>query len=225
MGLGSYVAGAAIDAAAKQAEMKRRLKGRTPDQQKVIKYFYGAGGCLSKGLTDEEYDAMLKAKLNSMNIKAKALNKIGLDESQVNEIEPVHFEGYLFDDKNAFALLGKDRTWRSSAYQVSWIFFSDTQVYVYQYTFNMDEDGKKETTEEYFYKDITNFSTASDSVEKEVVDKVSCTGKTTYIRKNVDSNRFALVVPGDKFYCSMEQNDYTERAIQGMKAKLREKKS
>ncbi len=224
MGLGSYVAGAAIDAAAKQAEMKRRLKGRTPEQQKVIKYFYGAGGCLSKGITDAEYDALLKAKLNSMDIKAKALNKIGLDESQVSEIEPVHFEGYLFDDKNAFARLGKDREWRSSAYQVSWIFFSDSQVYVYQYTFNMDEDGKKESTEEYFYKDITNFSTASDSVEKEVVDKVSCTGKTTYIRKSVDTNRFALVVPGDKFYCSMEQNEYTERAIQGMKAKLREKK-
>lgn len=225
MGLGGIVAGAALDAAAKQAEMKRALKGRTPDQQKVIKYFYGAGGCLSKGMTDEEYDAMLKSKIESINIKQKALNKIGLDESQVNEIEPVHFEGFVFDEKKAYARLGKDRVWRSSAYQVSWIFFSDTQVYVYQYTFNMDEDGKKEATEEYFYKDITNFSTASDSVEKEVVDKVSCTGKTTYVRTSVDSNRFALVVPGDKFYCSMEQNSYTESAIQGMKAKLREKKS
>lgn len=225
MGLGGIVAGAALDAAAKQAEMKRALKGRTPDQQKVIKYFYGAGGCLSKGMTDEEYDAMLKSKIESINVKQKALNKIGLDESQVNEIEPVHFEGFVFDEKKAYARLGKDRVWRSSAYQVSWIFFSDTQVYVYQYTFNMDEDGKKEATEEYFYKDITNFSTASDSVEKEVVDKVSCTGKTTYVRTSVDSNRFALVVPGDKFYCSMEQNSYTESAIQGMKAKLREKKS
>lgn len=224
MGIGGYVAGAAIDAAAKQAEMKRALKGRTPEQQKVIKYFYGEGGCLNKGLTDEEYDAMLKAKINSIDIRAKALNKIGLDESQVNEIEPVHFEGFLFDEKKAYARLGRDRVWRSSAYQVSWIFFSDTQVYVYQYTFNMDEDGKKESTEEYFYKDITNFSTASDSVEKEVVDKVSCSGQTTYIRKSVDTDRFALVVPGDKFYCSMEQSDYTERAIQGMKAKLREKK-
>ena len=176
-------------------------------------------------MTDAEYDAMVRAKLNSMDVKKKALAKIGLDESQVNEIEPVHFEGFLFDERNAYALLGKDRVWRSSAYQISWIFFSDTQVYVYQYTFNMDEDGKKEATEEYFYKDITNFSTVSDSVEKEVVDKVSCTGKTTYVRKSVDSNRFALVVPGDKFYCSMEQSDYTERAIQGMKAKLREKKS
>ncbi len=224
MGIGSFVAGAAVDAAAKKAELKRALKGRTPEQQKVIKYFYGDAGCLRKGLSDEEYESMIKAKLSSMNIKQKALNKIGLDESQVNEITPVHFEGYLFDDKKAYARLGKDRYWRSSAYQVSWIFFSDTQVYVYQYTFNMDEDGKKESTEEYFYKDITNFSTSSDSVEKEVVDKVSCTGKTTYVRKNVDTNRFALVVPGDKFYCSMKQSDYTERAIQGMKAKLREKK-
>lgn len=225
MGLGSYAAGAAIDAAAKHEEMKRALQGRTPDQQKVIKYFFGAGGCLNKGLTDEEYDAMLRAKLNSMDIRAKALNKIGLDESQVNEIEPVHFEGYLFDDKKAYALMGKDRLWRSSAYQVTWLFFSDSQVYVYQYTFHMDEDGKKESTEEYFYKDITNFSTSSESVEKEVVDKVSCTGKTTYSRRSVDTDRFALVVPGDKFLCSMEKTEYTERAIQGMKAKLREKKS
>lgn len=125
---------------------------------------------------------------------------------------------------STFNKWGKDRKWRSSAYQISWIFFSDTQVYVYQYTFNMDEDGKKESTEEYFYKDITNFSTSSDTVEKEVLEKVSCKGEATYTRKNVDSNRFAMVVPGDKFYCSMEQSDYTERAIQGMKAKLREKK-
>jgi hypothetical protein len=85
----------------------------------------------------------------------------------------------------------------------------------------MDEDGKKEATEEYFYKDITNFSTSSDTVETPFYDEKS---KTT-ILKNVDSNRFALVVPGDKFYCSMEQTDYTERAIRGMKAMLREKKS
>ncbi len=89
----------------------------------------------------------------------------------------------------------------------------------------MDEDGKKESTEEYFYKDITNFSTSSDTIEKEVLDKINCKGEAVYTRKNVDSNRFAIVVPGDKFYCSMEQSDYTERAIQGMKAKLREKKS
>ncbi len=207
--------------------MIQRMKGRTSEQKKVIKYFYGDGGCLSflsPGLKDEDYDAMVQAQAKSIDFRQKALNKIGLDESQVREIEPVHFEGYWFDEKRTLAKWGKDKVWRSSAYQITWIFFSSSQIYVYQYTFNMDEDGKKESTEEYFYKDITNFSTTSDTIEKYVLDKISCKGEATYARKNVDTNRFAIIVPGDKFYCSMDQNDYTERAIQGMKAKLREKK-
>ncbi|GHU48382.1 hypothetical protein FACS1894200_05330 [Spirochaetia bacterium] len=224
MGLGSMVAGAALSAAAKQAEMKRLLKGRTPDQQNVIKYFFGSGGCLSKGMSDETYESMVMEKAKSIDFKQKALGKIGLDESQVNEVAPVHFEDYLFDDKKAYARRGKDGVWRSSAYQISWIFFSSTQIYVYQYTFNMDEDGKKETTEEYFYKDITNFSTASDTVEKEAPGKTSCTGKTSWVRTTVETNRFQISASGDKFYCSMKQNDYAEKAVQGMKAKLREKK-
>ena len=210
-----------------KSEMNQRMKGRTPEQKKVIKYFYGEGGCLSfisPGLKDEDYEAMVMDVVKSMDFRKKALNKIGLDESQVSEIEPVHFEGYMFDEKKTLAKWGKDKVWRSSAYQVSWLFFSSAQIYVYQYTFNMDEDGKKEATEEYFYKDITNFSTSSDTVEKSVLDKVSCQGEASYARKNVDTNRFSIIVPGDKFYCSMDQNDYTERAIQGMKAKLREKK-
>ena len=207
-----------------QQELNQLMRGRTDEQKKVIKYFAGSGGCLSGTFTDAEYDALVQAKVKSLNSKQRALNKLGLDESEVNEIEPVHFEGYYFDEKKTFAKWGKDRVWRSSAYQISWIFFSSTEVYVYQYTFNMDEDGKKESTEEYFYKDITNFSTSSDTVEKEVLDNVGCNGTATWTRKNIDSNRFALVVPGGKFYCSMEQSDYSERAIQGMKAKLREKK-
>ena len=171
-------------------------------------------------MSDAEYDAMVLSVLNSNDFKQKALNKIGLDEDQVKEIEPVHFEGFQFD-KNSLTKQGDDGKYRSSKYQVSWLFFSATQVYLYQNTFNMDEDGKKESTEEYFYKDITNFSTSADTVETPFYDKK----KNETFLKNVDSNRFALTVPGDKFYCSMEQNDYTERAIQGMKAMLREKKN
>lgn len=207
------------------AETKKLLKGRTAEQKKVILYFQGGGGCLNPAMKDEEFDAMVNALPETSDFRKKALAKIGLDEEEVNEIEPVHFEGYLFDDRRAHAKAGDDRKWRSSMYQFSWLFFSATQVYVWQYTINLAEDGRKEATEEYFYKDITNFSTSSDTVEMKVLDKVSCTGNKKYVRTNVDSNRFTLVVPGEKFGCSMEQNDYTERAIQGMKAKLREKKA
>jgi hypothetical protein len=226
MGVGSYVAGAAVDAAAKQAELKSRLRGRTPEQQSVIKYFYGAGGCFNKGLKDEEYENMVMQKVKSIDFKHKALSKIGLDESEVSEVAPIHFEDYMFDEnQNNYARRGADGKWRSSMYQVTWIFFSATQVYTYQYTFNMDEDGKKEATHEYFYKDITNFSTTTDTVEKVTPGKVSCTGKASYVRTNVDTTRFMLSAMGDKLYCSMKANDYSEKAVQGMKAKLREKKS
>lgn len=173
-----------------------------------------------KPISDSEYDQMVLDFLKSNDYKQKALNKIGLDEDQVKEIEPVHFEGFLYD-KQSLAKQGDDGKYRSSKYQVSWLFFSATQVYLYQNTFNMDEDGTKEVTEEYFYKDITNFSTSSDTVETPFYDK----DQGINVLMNVDSNRFAITVPGDKFYCSLEQTDYTERAIQGMKAMLREKKN
>lgn len=205
-------------------QIKKLCKGRTREQQTVIKYFLEEGGCLNKGLPDEEYDNMLREKIKSLGIKNKALGKIGLDESQVNEIKPVNFEWFVHDDKN-YAKIGKDGKWRSSKYQISWIFFSDSQVYVYQYTFNMNEDGKNERTEEYFYQDIVNFSTRSDEVEKEVVVHTSCKGDVEYGRKMASTDMFSLVVPGDKFDCSMLSDDSTDGIIQGMKAKLREKKT
>jgi hypothetical protein len=202
------------------AEFKERAKGRTSEQKQALRYFMVENGCLKKTVKDEEYDAIVSGYLSRLNTKEKAINKIGLDEDQIKEIEPVHFEGYYFDGKKTFFKMGKDGKYRSSAYQVSWLFFSSTQVYLYQTTFNLDEDGKKEITEEYFYKDITNFSTSSDTVETPYWD----IKQKKSLLKNVDSNRFRLVVPGDSFYCQMAQNDYTERAIQGMKTKLREKK-
>ncbi|OGL42980.1 MAG: hypothetical protein A2161_04655 [Candidatus Schekmanbacteria bacterium RBG_13_48_7] len=207
-----------------EQEIKKLCKGRTREQQAVIRYFLAGGGCLSSSISDEDYESKVMTKVNQLDSKKRALQKIGLDETEVNEIEPVHFENYFFDVKTTYAKWGKDRKWRSSAYQISWIFFSSSQLYIYQYTFHMDNDEKKEKTEEYFYKDVTSFSSTSETVEKEVLDKVSCNGQATYSIKNVHNDLFAIVVPGDKFFCSMTQSDYSERAIQGMKAKLREKK-
>lgn len=207
-------------------KLKQLLKGRTAEQQEVIKYFYSDGGCLSKNISDSEYEEKVMAKVKSMNFKQKALDKLGVDESQVNEVEPIHFEGWKFDEKKGYIKYGKDKVWRSSIYQITWIFCSSEQVYVYQYTLNMDEDGKKEQTEEYFYKDITNFSSSSSTVEKnDVLIKTNCKGESEYGRRTVDTDLFKITVPGDKLECAMVSNDYTEGAIQGLKAKLREKKN
>lgn len=228
--LGGCLAGLMIDKSAealeKNADYKRMIKNRTPQQKQVIDYFFMKGGCMKRTISDSEYDSLIMDKLNSINFKQKALSRLGIDESEVQEIEPVHFESFYFShDGKTMSRLGKDNIWRSSGYQVTWLFFSDTQVYIYQYTFNMDEDGQKERTEEYFYRDVTNFSAVTETEEDVVADKVSCSGKTTYVRKNITYDSMSVIVPGDKFSCSMTRSPYTERAIQGMKAKLREKKN
>jgi hypothetical protein len=206
--------------------LKPYLKGRTEQQQDVIKYFWGKGsfpatGFLCKRITDAEYDNLVANKIKQINLKEKALAKIGLEASQVSEIDPVSFEGWLYGTGVAWAKAGLDHKTRSSAYQISWLFFSDTQVFIYKQEMNFDSDAKKVSTEEYFYKDITNFSTITDTIEQNFWDDKS----KTFVKKTIDSTDFAITVPGDKFYCSMQQNDYSERVVQGMKAKLREKKA
>ena len=188
-------------------------KDKSEEQQKVIKYFVAQEGCMSKNISDDEYFSMVMRKRDSMNFKAKAIGKIGLDEDQINEIPPVMFEGFVY--KNAYAKQRANGQWVSSAYQVAWLFFSATQVYIYRHTFNMDDDNKKESTDEFFYRDVTSFSTSSET------ERAHGLGDKIF---DVETNKFCMVVPGDKLYVSMDGVKDSESIIQGMKQKLREKK-
>lgn len=221
---------------------KYLLKGRTPEQKVVIKYFKKPVGAFSINIPDKKFDALVYNKIESMNFRQRALDKLDLDESQINEIEPVHFDNYYglgldlqrdkdkerYIPKHIWLKEGMDGKWRTNVYQVSWLFFSDKQVYAYQYTLSLNDDSKNERTEEYFYRDITNFSTISKNAESETwIQEKGCLGigkKFTPIRINTETDRFALIVPGDEFYCEIRKNDYSEGSIRAMKHKLREKK-
>lgn len=198
----------------------------SPEQKMVSRYFifgeYPIIGLLL-GISDAEYDRFINQYVEQLNLKKKALDKLGLDESQAKELPPICLADYYFDEKenNLLVREGKDRKDRSSGYQVSWLFFTQQQVYLHQYTLNLNSKEKKEVTEEYFWKDITNFSTSSESMR---IARTNSKGKITY--KNVNTKRFAMVVPGDKFYCSMKHDDdASEKAVRGMQTYLREKKS
>lgn len=167
---------------------------------------------MAKNISDDEYATMVASKRDSMNLRAKALKKIGLDEEEVNEIPPVMFQGYTF--KNAYAKKRGNGNWVASNYEVTWIFFSSTQIYVYKCMFSMDEDKTKETTLEYFYKDVTAFSTSSEA------EKAKINGHD----EEIETEKFTLVVPGDKLYVSMGDIEDADSIIQAMKQKLREKK-
>jgi len=198
------------------------LKGKTPDQQKVVKYFADSG-CLA-GLTrmkDEVFDQMLLDKINSLNLKQRALGKIGLDEDQLKEIPPVNLYGFHYSN-DVFTRVGKDGKPRSSKYDIAWLFFSNTQVYMYTYVLDMTSDSKEEKAEEYFYKDIVSFTTSDESIE---ANKPSgCMGSGT-TKVKTDYNFFKMAITsGDKFGVSTTGVPDAESAVSAMKQKLREKK-
>lgn len=86
----------------------------------------------------------------------------------------------------------------------------------------MTSDAKKESTEEYFYKDITNFSTSSETTD--VNQPVGCNGKD-FMKVQREYSRFGIVVPGDKFFCSTSGVADVDTSVNAMKQKLREKKN
>lgn len=193
--------------------VRQYCEGKSEEQVKVVEYFCKGEGCLSSNITDDEYSQMVATRRDLLNLKARALGKIGLDEKDISEISPAQFEGYVFG--KAFAKKRADGAWVSSAYQVAWLFFSSTQVYVYRYTFNMDNDRTKEDTDEFFYKDVTSFSTSSETETAQGLDGEEF---------EIETSKFKIVVPGDKIFISMDGVPNAEAIIQGMKQKLREKK-
>jgi len=201
---------------------KYLLKGKTPEQKKIIKYFLDSG-CFAglRRMKDDVYDQMLLDKINSLNLKQKALGKIGLDEDQLKEIPPVNLYGFHYGDDN-YSRIGKDNLPRSSKYDIAWLFFSNTQVYMYTYVLDMTSDSKSEQAEEYFYKDIVSFTTSDETIE---VNKPSgCLGGATKVKTEYNYFRMAIT-SGDKFGVSTTGVRDAESAVSAMKQKLREKKS
>lgn len=228
MGLGNIAANAAADAANRQKEMQDLMRGKNADQQANIKFFYGAnGGCMSSGMTVQQYQEKVKNRLKSLDTKKMALKKLGIDEDEVREIEPVAFEGYIFNDKaDNLVARASSNTWVSSDYQITWLFFGEKELFIYQYSFSMTSDSKRENTMQYFYQDVTNFAAASDTHQKWVSESAGgCSGGNEYHQVSTDADEFKIVVPGDTLRCSMTPTDSTDAAIRGMRNKLREMKN
>lgn len=228
----SIFAGAAIDVAQQKKELADAKKGKTKEQKDVIDFFAsdfgGSGfGCLRKGfrsMSVDEYQKKVGERCNSLNLKSKAMAKIGLDESQISEISPICLSSFVFDD-DAWVKVDGDVA-VSSKYGVTWIFFSATQMYPYSFIFDMTSDNTWETTKDFFYQDITCFTTESKLVERILTETgKGCFGKgeSTY-KQNYVVDTLNITVPGSSFCISMRDAGNQAQSIQAAKAMLRERK-
>lgn len=218
----------AVNAAAMKAQMEALKKGKTPEQKKCIDFLYnlnGGCGCLSSNSTMsmQEYLALVQNKCQAMNLRDRALAKIGLDPSQVQEIPPIVLSSFVYDDD---CLIHVDNNVAvSSQYSITWIFFSATQMYTYRYIFDTTSDNTWEFTKDFFYTDITCFSTM-----RAIKEKIDITaGSGCFSSENITKNHYVvdtleIIVPGTSYKFSLRNSDTVEMSIQAAKAMLREKK-
>ena len=192
-------------------QIKKACRGKSEDQQKIIKFMYEERGCLKKTVSDDEFDAAKNRLTEGLDIRSKACKKLGIDEDQVKEIDPIIISGRAWDF-SAKIRAGKDKYYRTSAIEETHIFSSDNQIFAYTLKYDFLSGEIKERGEEFFYKDIVNFKT------EDIEEKIKS------INKTIKSTQFVIVVPGDAYKCSMIPNSATEDKISGLKAKLREKK-
>ena len=113
----------------------KEYKDRPQEQRNVAYYLVG----MNSNLDDDKYLAHVKSKISEKNVREMALRACGLDQSQISEITPVKFEGFSFEDSVLFKPL-KDGSWISNRYQVTFIFFTDETLRLYEATFDLTSD-------------------------------------------------------------------------------------
>ena len=164
-----------------------------------------------KIVSDQEYDMSVAQELN--NMKERALSRLGIDEDEVKEIEPIAFDSYSFEGAQC-GKIGKDGKWRTSKYKCIMMFFSAGEIHCYTYHFDTIMDQKTESTDVYFYRDVISVSTASESV-------------SAFGMNNIKREYLKIVTTGGtsvSFSLRDDDGEKVQRSINAMRALLREKK-
>ena len=171
------------------------------------------GGMKKWPVSDSDYDNSVKGYIS--NLKPRALNKLGVDESEVSEVPPIILGGYDFENVERVKQ-GQDGKWRSNIYKVIALFFSPHELHSYTLTFNTLRNAQNEGTDVYFYQDIVSVSTSSLTV------------KTTVDGKEITVNNpetFKLTTKGlASLTVNLLDARHVEESINAMRALIREKK-
>ena len=210
-------------------------RGKSADQCKCIDFFVmpeqAKKGCKCMkpgGWTIDDYCAHVQGIVDRLNLKARAIEKIGLDESQISEIPPIHLASFKRSD-TLYTKVSKDQTkFVTNIYQITWIFFSATQIYTYTYTLDTTSDDSTEFTRDFFYTDVTCIRTEHE-VEEAIYESTQGCGclkkkEAKYEHRNRHWDTLQITVANDSYSFTCRTTDTIEQSIQAAKAMIREKK-
>lgn len=182
--------------------------------------------------SDAEIEAQAKAMFN--NLDKRAFKKLGIDPSEVSLAEPIRFWGYRFADSGlsvlgdeandeALWVIGEDGKSRSSEVAITGFYFGENSVYCYERIASLVSDSSKESTEEYFYKDIVSVKTDSIDIKKNEDNKGKM--KKNVANKRIRSEVFMLTnMGGERRKVPVTVTAEAEAAVSAFRTLLKQKK-
>ena len=172
-----------------------------------------------KSTWDHEYDEYYQRTVAQMNLRASAMLKIGISEEQLCDVQPFFIYGAILNGAQDWYRTDSMGVIRADHNEITWLFFSKDQVYLYDIKFRLTSPKRSETTQEFFYSDIVSVTIGTEST---AVDSKNCVDG--YTTGSIDVEKFKLIVPGDKMSFAFTSNDGVSGSIQAMKNKIRDKK-
>ena len=168
-----------------------------------------------KLMSDAEFEGLVKAKIDAMNVAQLGLERLGLDAEQVREINPIVLSDKVIKNTSLTVRNKNNNSLHSSTQHVTYLYFTDEQLFVYKIQFDMCCNMQEEWASEFFYKDICDVS--------------------SYTRKNVlkaegfefeySTVSFEIIATNSKIGFDLDGDNENVDSIQAMKQKIRDKKS
>ncbi len=183
----------------------------------------GSFGSGSSGVSNEEFDKIVLDKIESMQLLERSMQMLNIDSDLIKEIESICISNYSGDLD--FSFPGKDGLFRNRYYSTIYIHFGEYQLYVYSCEIDLLTSEKTEKTREFFYKDITNVEKSIDVYEWENKIKSGCLGSDISVKKIGVYRGFSVYVPNSKYSTSTIFRPGIDESIDGMIAKIRDKKN
>ena len=137
---------------------------------------------------------------------------LGIDQTEVEEIRPIMFEGYQFNGAKMFRQDYRDKIYRTDIYEKAVIFFTKNELHMYKVSLNAIEEKKTETTNVYFYEDIVSVSTEQEFYK--------------HYNQNIEYMSFKLTTRGgNAASVALKGNNDIQRSVNAMRAMIKEKKA
>lgn len=168
-----------------------------------------------KLMTDAEYEELVAKRIEAMNIGQVSLDKLGLDPDQVKEIQPIILKDKVIKD-HSFRVKNKENgSLHSSTQHVTYLYFTDEQLFVYKIVFDMCCNMQEEWASEFFYKDICDVSSYTTKNVLAIDD----------FKFEYSTVSFEIIASNSKIGFDIDGDNENVGSIQAMKQKIRERKA